>query len=40
MFQKMSDLLQVINTMVNQNGHISKAMIKTLYEEYQIPYKE
>jgi hypothetical protein len=40
MYQRMADLLKVINTIAQQNGQISKEGLKVLYEQYKIPYKE
>ncbi len=40
MYRRMVDLLEVINTIAQQTGQISKGALKALYEQYQIPYKE
>jgi hypothetical protein len=40
MYQRMADLLKVINTIAQQTGQINKVLLKALYEQYKIPYKE
>jgi hypothetical protein len=40
MYQRMADLLGVINTIAQQTGQISKELLKMLHEQYKIPYKE
>lgn len=40
MYQRMADILAVINTIAQQTYQIKKESLKALYGEYKIPYTE
>ena len=40
MYRNMSDLLNVINLIAEQQGGVSKQVLKSFFEFYKVEYKE